>query len=438
MRISPELQRNVWLEMSPTRLLVTPAVLLAILFLLYLAFEEDFYGAARNVAVWGFILVTYFWGARQAAESVTEEISDRTWDMQRMSSISSWELTTGKLFGSTVFAWYTGIYFLGIFIFTSLVILPQELPGHLLLLVLVALLAHGLSLLSSLHMIQKTRKPSRSHSALMFFLVVAFGIAVFNIYDDEGVQLTWYGNDYDTLWFLNLSGIVWLAWTLLGLNQYIRRELQLRNGPWLFAVFILFAMAFFAGFLEDTREDLLITNVRLFSSWSGLLIFIYVLLLTDRKDPILLRRALYHFRKGNIRRCSEELPAWFTATVVLLLVMLAAMLFNFELFQFIDFRVGLNGYMLSLFVFLLRDIGLILYLNLLADRRRADGAALVYLAVLYFLIPMILALLHLEELSALFIWQGEQHVVLSIVSGTIQAVIMVVLVSQRWRRFFAG
>jgi hypothetical protein len=438
MRISPELQRNIWLEMSATRMLVTPAVLFAILLLLYLAFEDNFHGAARNVALWGFIIVTYFWGARQAAEAITDEISDRTWDMQRMSSISSWELTTGKLFGSTVFAWYMGIYFLGIFVYTSLAISTQGLLEHFLVLVLVTLLAQGFSLLSSLHMIQKTRKPSRSHSILLFFLVVVFGVTMFNIYEDEGARLSWYGTDYDTLRFLIVSGTVWLFWTLLGINQYIRRELQLRNGPWLFAMFILFAMAYFAGFMEDARDEVLITNVRLFSSWTGLLAFIYVLLLTDRKDPILLRRALHHLRKANIVRFSQELPAWLTATVMLMLVMLVAMLFNFELFQFVDYKVGLNGYMLSLFVFLLRDIGLILFLNLLADRRRADGAALVYLGVLYFLIPMILSLLHLEELSALFIWQGEQHVVLSIVSGTIQAVIMAVLLNRRWRQFFAS
>ena len=112
--MNPELKRNLWLEFSLHRLVAMPAVLGLI-----------FLGAALGthpvsdvgVATTGLILfvgLTGVWGARRAAESVTEEFHSKTWDGQRMSAIGPWAMTWGKLAGSTSFAWYGALLCLAV------------------------------------------------------------------------------------------------------------------------------------------------------------------------------------------------------------------------------------------------------------------------------------------------------------------------------------
>jgi len=104
--MNPELRRNLWLELSTHRLVAMPAVL----FLVFVLF------ASRNVGDWAeivfttavglFIVIVPLWGTYKAAESVTDEVRDRTWDWQRLSALDPWRMTWGKLAGATAFTWY--------------------------------------------------------------------------------------------------------------------------------------------------------------------------------------------------------------------------------------------------------------------------------------------------------------------------------------------
>ena len=106
--MNPELKRNLWLELSAHRLILGLVVIFAIAF------------AARamlpSLALFGFVLIAVFWGARQAAAAVIEEARERTWDIQRMSSMDPWTMTWGKLLGSTSMAWYGGAICLVIYL----------------------------------------------------------------------------------------------------------------------------------------------------------------------------------------------------------------------------------------------------------------------------------------------------------------------------------
>ncbi|HBT84141.1 MAG TPA: hypothetical protein DEB35_12365 [Desulfuromonas sp.] len=56
----------------------------------------------------------------------------------------------------------------------------------------------------------------------------------------------------------------------------------------------------------------------------------------------------------------------------------------------------------AVFAFLLRDLALLLYLNLGRVPRRADMVAVLYLGLLYGVIPIIFATLDLDRLTLLF------------------------------------
>ncbi|MGD8642238.1 MAG: hypothetical protein PVG89_16490, partial [Gammaproteobacteria bacterium] len=104
--MNPEFQRNVWLELTPHRVVSMPAVLVAVFFLVYLIAGDRYPDPLRITAMTIFFLLTLLWGSRLAGEALVNEVQDRTWDQQRMSSISPWSMSWGKLFGSTVFTWY--------------------------------------------------------------------------------------------------------------------------------------------------------------------------------------------------------------------------------------------------------------------------------------------------------------------------------------------
>jgi len=103
--MNPELRRNLWLELTPHRLIAAPVVLLLVL-LLVSSRDERPWPAVYSTASVILVLLVHFWGTRKAAEGVTEEVRERTWDWQRLSSLGPWSMTWGKLAGTAAFPWY--------------------------------------------------------------------------------------------------------------------------------------------------------------------------------------------------------------------------------------------------------------------------------------------------------------------------------------------
>ena len=69
--MNPELQRNIWLELTTRRMIAMP-IILALIFTLP-------FGNA-TLATFLYLGLTLFWGTRQAAEAVASEVAQRTWD----------------------------------------------------------------------------------------------------------------------------------------------------------------------------------------------------------------------------------------------------------------------------------------------------------------------------------------------------------------------
>jgi len=104
--VNPELQRNLWLEFSLHRLVVMPCVLALLFLCAALGTQPNSDVGVTTTGLLLFIGLAGFWGARRAADAVTEEFRGKTWDGQRMSALGPWAMTWGKLVGSTSYAWY--------------------------------------------------------------------------------------------------------------------------------------------------------------------------------------------------------------------------------------------------------------------------------------------------------------------------------------------
>jgi len=102
--VNPEFERNLWLEAAPRRVLGAGVILALI------------YGAAALVAKSGdphvliaacgiagmviFVASGLIWAGWAAGASILDEIRGRTWEFQRLSALTPWAMTWGKLFGA--------------------------------------------------------------------------------------------------------------------------------------------------------------------------------------------------------------------------------------------------------------------------------------------------------------------------------------------------
>ena len=83
MSFNPELQRNVWLQMSWARLFVAP-ILIGILLAGILSTIKLDPEAVAEAARWGFVLLLALWSTRRVADSLAEEISGLRGIMERV------------------------------------------------------------------------------------------------------------------------------------------------------------------------------------------------------------------------------------------------------------------------------------------------------------------------------------------------------------------
>ena len=100
--INPEFKRNLWLSFSTHRLIGMPAFLTLIFMTIALAdFRSEIASSLYVSSISAFIFIVWLWGARNANSTIVDELRDKTWDQQRMSSLDPWTMTWGKLFCST-------------------------------------------------------------------------------------------------------------------------------------------------------------------------------------------------------------------------------------------------------------------------------------------------------------------------------------------------
>ncbi|MBU6374285.1 MAG: hypothetical protein KJS97_16290 [Alphaproteobacteria bacterium] len=264
--MNPELQRNVWLELNPTRLAVMPLVIGLIIMVASLG------GGMRSVmeaAQMLFVVIAVVWGAFKAARTVTDEVRDRTWDSQRMSGLSPWAMTFGKLFGATIYCWYGGLIALAIYAATRMMA-PAEtnvtapLWLDLLRLVLGAAFAQAVALSASLAGARRRRGQARADSFLFFAAGMAAYIGAESLHGANSVlnsmsetfagevmRVTWWGAPVDAAVFGVASLAFFTLLAALAAWRLMRVELQSAAQPVAYAVLAAAAILWFAGFQQD-------------------------------------------------------------------------------------------------------------------------------------------------------------------------------------------
>lgn len=439
MNRNPEFQRNLWLELTPHRLFGMPLVLGAIFLLVYLLADRSFSnGAVAGMAQTLSGLLAILWGTRLAAESVINEIRDHTWDGQRMSVLSPWELTWGKLFGSTIYPWYGALICLLVYGLTAYEETPGFIGKKIAILAGAALLAQALGLLVSLQAIRKSRSYGRSQATGFFVLGVVIAILILSLALQSSERIDWYGANYAAIDFFGVSLAFFLGWTILGGYRLMRVELQQANLPWVWGAWLLFVAVYVAGFTDtpDSRLDPdSLAGMRYFAGYLVILLFTYGMAFSERKDPVAFQRILQLAATKAWRRVVETLPLW---TVSLAMAPLAALLLAVTgLGQGFDAIPTANfvAFVAATLLLLIRDLGMLLFFNLSRTPKRADMLTVLLLALLYGVIPSICNALEYEQLTGLF-WPRWDLMPLPMLAGLLaEAALVSWALRKRWQTY---
>jgi hypothetical protein len=439
--VNPEFERNVWLEMTPRRLLLMVVVLGLIFFAASLVGSS---WTPSETASWLYYLIVVVWGSRSAALSVVGEIRDRTWDGQRLSALDASTMTWGKLFGATIYNWFGGAICLGL-VLVSVVTHVGAATAVLELIYYVGIgvIAQAAALLASLVATGRRQGHSRFEIFVYQTAGIAAALAVWWIWSEAdpvaslltGKQavdtVIWWGSAIDARVFMLTSVAIFAGWTLVGCYREMRLELKMRNGPLVWLGFLVFMGVYVAGFdawLSNGLKDWDPVALRLLLAAIAFGGLTYVMVLLEPKDPVHYRWMMGRLSQGHVLSALSGMQAWMMSYAAAFAM--AAALSLWLLHEPSAAVVG-QPLVLAEMGFITRDVALFVLMQTLPGKRRGDYAALAILLVLYVLAPVIVQGLHAEKLLMLFFPQYPAPTWIGVAAAWVEGLAVAALATAR-------
>lgn len=453
LKFNPELAKNIWLELSLQRLITMPAILLLFVFLIFSlnSGAENPWTTVHYFSFYGFIFIGILWGMKSSSDAILDEYNDKTWDWQKMSSIGPWKLAVGKLIGSTIYNWYGAIICWGLFMYSATYTSQPKAEfktGFLLVTIMLGL--HGLMILIALQLIRRTNANTKIKSNRIFLFGILFAGILSSIFSyftlfgsSKMMQLTWYGIAIPTLDFLLFTSIIYTIWIFAGLYRSMRTELQFTDPPswWLF--FLIFHFIFQYGFFlpEGKMVDLSAISTTLTLLFVETILLTYLLALSENKDIVLFRKLINALKSSDFPTFYKYVPLWLItlpiAKIAGFLLLLFLLIFdeNQLLKPFLKEygltnKVEIAGFYFAILLFALRDLGILLLLNFSNRPQRADTSMLVYLVLIYLILPILTSGL---EISVILYPDITQGIIPLIGFPMIEALAVIYFLVKKWQ-----
>lgn len=399
--MNPEFRRLLWLEATPQRLWLIPAALLGATLVL----DRALPAAIPTAALLAFAALTIVWGARQARAAIVDELRAHTWDIQRMSALSAWPMTWGKLAGATLMPWYAGLVCLGVHAAYRAEREPADLATTALALVFAALLTQALALTTALVGAPRERAQHRRLGTPLLLLLLAlvvpttFGLALPDNLGAPPATIAWYGWQVARMPFLLALLALFAGWAVLGAYRSMCIELQIRTTPWAWLAFVSFLALLVTGLAPAPSPPVLTGLCSSAALYAALLA--YVAGFAFARDPVQYRRVLQALAERRPRRALEALPLWLSTVLFAFGLALAAALLGADPAISNERPDNLGGVALAVVVMALRDLALLACFSFRDPSRRAELATLVTIAMLNRVLPAALAFLGFDGLAGL-------------------------------------
>jgi hypothetical protein len=434
---NPELKRNIWLQINSQRLLMMPLILGLIFVTSYQVTSRIGFWGIDTLAIVLFFVLTGFWGGKRCMESVSDEVIEHTWDNQKLSTITPWSMTWAKQIGSSIYSWYGGIICLLAWLWFAHADLPLALLVKIpLALILAAFLLQAVSFgLGVLFVRKRAALGSRRSSLVFFFLILVF-VNLFPFSSgalDATPTVFWYDVEIAGLDFIIFSLSFWCLWIVVGNYRLMRLELQYRNGPFIWWFFLAGLIIYLTG-LDNAAEHFIWLPESVTAStkaWLPVVFVSYFMLINEPKDAVMLRQVSAAWRERRWTLMWQTLPCWMLSVPVILgyAIVIAVQLSNMPqdgfLFQVSPWFAG------AISLFFLRDAALFVLLAVTMPRRRADATAIVYLLVLYLVIPVFLGTTGSNSLVALFIPLPSSSFLTSLLPPLVQTIALLMMIRRR-------
>ncbi|TVQ82631.1 MAG: hypothetical protein EA357_09315 [Micavibrio sp.] len=370
---NPEIRRYLWSEFTLLRLIAVPAALLA-MFLVGLLKAG---APSTHFLLTVFALVVIYRGTVVAGRAFREEVRNKTWDFQRTSSISPLQLAIGKVLGSTSYIWYCGfwIYFaawyaggLNVENFNVIgsALIAAGIIGHL------TAFAHNVAF--------------QKFSSLIGICAAAVTYWAVTRMLGAGVdEVLWYRFSFSRSMFYFFSVVFFSVWVFRAGVCMLRWQMQYRNLPLDWGLFVVTFGAYFAGFFYEAWAQY-------FAFYISMLFCVYLAFFLEAGNLSGYKRFYYAGKEGQIWRSLENMPRWvlplFFAVIVLLLFSQSYALHPTA--ALLSHQGSLTVFLVAALFFVLRD-GLFLHWLFLGEggRKYTGFKLFAYYFFLYFLFPAI-------------------------------------------------
>ena len=449
---NPEFAKNIWLEFSLQRLIALPAIVLLIVFAVFSQTNDIDEGmkSLHYVSMAGFIIIGLLWGIKTSSDAILDEYNDKTWDWQKMSLIGPWKLTIGKLFGSTIYNWYGALICWILFMISGGYMSTWEMEFKTGILMIISMIAtHGLMILISVQMVKKADGRTKLKSNRIFIAGIIFLGFVGNIFSvalTESVSnsnnISWYGLNDNIQNLIILSSVFYTMWIVAGVYRSMRAELQFSDAPTWWILFIVSNTIFQFGLIATNPEmNFAFKLATGFGFMFVQTLFItYILALTEPKDIVNFKLLIQSFQNKDFNLLFQNISLW---TLTLQMVFIAG--FLAVLFCSIGIQISSNIdildkikelnpnylfiYLIAIFGFIIRDMGMLLYLNLSRTAKRADAAMIIYLIILYGLLPL---LTMGSGIGVMFYPDFKANIIAMVAFPLIEAGVVIYLLKNRW------
>ncbi len=393
----PDLYRYLRSEANPTRLIAgfVTTNLICLSSLAAMSQVKDPWGSLFRTVMGLQLILLLTYGVLRTTTSILQERSNRTWDFQRLTPLTSFEITFGKLLGAPIFAYFLFLVMMPWAVLatsystrTPWLALWQayRLPLSLVFLCL------NLGLLFSAHSLGNRQ----GRSAISFVTVAALwtGLPILISVIFGGIHgsnhwlaketLSFYGLSVSVQRFATLSSLIFGGWAFAGARWRIGEDLLEGRRFWRFPAFLLFLAWYLfgieggAGLFKQPQPRPIITL-----GYVTFFVYVAAFLWGERTDYWRRWLRLTSSRMNNT-------PVWVAGYATLLAVAGLLLL------------IGPRSRVLVLLpVFCGRDL-LFLQWCRFTRSQRAEMMAFIYLVLAYVLPPMLLAPFKLSALVCLY------------------------------------
>lgn len=377
---NPEFQRQIWLNWRPSLLAWSLGFSLLILMLPLALFEpEERYGALGTTALMGLWGASVLYGSLMAGRSLSEEASQNTWDWQRLSALSPWQMAWGKLLGATLPAWLYTLWFSIALMWVASSWVPEQAMGmhSIALAVLWGLALQSWSMSSVLlswgqHEIPVNRRRAALLPLLMIWLIPGpfLGRMYNNMIKNTSEPVLWWGLDVGGLGTVYLFGALMLGLGLLALWRQLCTRLNVRTLPWAWPLGLAVSGWFAGGTFNEGIGAFFGST-----AWIAVMGTVYVSVQHMGQHLRAWRQVQWSASRGRWREMLEALPLW---PVSLALAFAASWLLLLTPQRFEEtLGQGLGGFSIFVCLQLLRDCLLLTGFALLVGKLKSPMAAFV-------------------------------------------------------------